>query len=63
MFRLAECYRKQGKNELAAAAYKRVVAEFADQTKLAEQSRTVLAQTFKIQTPQAAGTSNPQAEE
>ena len=48
LFRLAECYRKQGKNELAMAAYKRVVAEFADQTKLAEQSRTVLARTFKV---------------
>jgi tetratricopeptide (TPR) repeat protein len=53
LFRLAECYRKQGKNDPAIAAYKRVVQEFADQTKLAEQSRTVLAQTFKVQTPQA----------
>lgn len=53
LFRLAECYRKQGKNDLAAAAYSRVVQEFADQTKLAEQSRTVLAQTFKVQTEQA----------
>ena len=47
LFRLAECYRKQGKNDPAIAAYKRVVEEFADQTKLAEQSRTVFAQTFK----------------
>ena len=46
LFRLAECYRKQGKNDLAMAAYQRVVAEFADQTKLAQQSRTVLAQTI-----------------
>lgn len=46
LFRLAECYRKQGKNELAAAAYKRVVQEFADQAKLAEQSRTILARTI-----------------
>jgi tetratricopeptide (TPR) repeat protein len=63
LFRLAECYRKQGKNDLAVAAYSRVVQDFADQTKLAEQSRTVLAQTFKIQPPQAAGASNPQTEE
>ncbi len=63
LFRLAECYRKQGKNDLAMAAYKRVVAEFADQTKLAEQSRTVLARTFKVQTPQAAGATSPQTEE
>jgi tetratricopeptide (TPR) repeat protein len=63
LFRLAECYRKQGKNEPAMAAYKRVVAEFADQTKLAQQSQTVLAQTFKVQTPPAAGAPNPQTEE
>jgi tetratricopeptide (TPR) repeat protein len=63
LFRLAECYRKQGKNEPAMAAYKRVVAEFADQAKLAEQSRTVLARTFRVQTPQAAGASSPQTEE
>ena len=55
LFRLAECYRKQGKNDQAIAAYKRVASEFQDQTKLAEQSRTVLAQTFKAQTDQAAG--------
>jgi tetratricopeptide (TPR) repeat protein len=63
LFRLAECYRKQGKNDLAVAAYKRLVSEFADQTKLAEQSRTVLAQTFKVQPPQTTGASNPQTEE
>jgi tetratricopeptide (TPR) repeat protein len=42
LFRLAECYRKQGKSDQATAAYKRVVQEFADQTKLAEQSRSHL---------------------
>src|ERR1039457_3876431 len=42
LFRLAECYRKQGKNDQATAAYKRVVQEFADQKKLAEQSRSHL---------------------
>jgi len=42
LFRIAECYRKQGKNDQATAAYKRVVQEFADQTKLADQSRSHL---------------------
>jgi tetratricopeptide (TPR) repeat protein len=42
LFRMAECYRKLGKNDQATAAYKRVVQEFADQTKLAEQSRSHL---------------------
>jgi tetratricopeptide (TPR) repeat protein len=53
LFRLAECYRKQGKSDQAIAAYKRVASEFQDQTKLAEQSRTVLAQTFGTQPAQA----------
>jgi hypothetical protein len=53
LFRLAECYRKQGKDDQAIEAHKRVAQEFADQTKLAGQSRTVLAQTFKVQPPQA----------
>ena len=47
LFRLAECYRQQGKNEQAKAAYQRVVQEFADQSKLAEQSRSVLASSYK----------------
>jgi tetratricopeptide (TPR) repeat protein len=51
LFRLAESYRKQGKNDSAIAAYQRLVQEFADQTKLAEQSRTVLARDFKVQPP------------
>ncbi len=55
LFRLAECYRKQGKSDLAIAAYKRVASEFQDQTKLAEQSRTVLAQTLKVPPVRAAG--------
>jgi tetratricopeptide (TPR) repeat protein len=42
LFRIAECYRKQGKNDQATAAYKRVVQEFGDQAKLAEQSRSHL---------------------
>jgi tetratricopeptide (TPR) repeat protein len=42
LFHLAECYRKLGKNDLAAAAYQRVVREFPDQTKLADASRNYL---------------------
>src|ERR1017187_7533731 len=42
LFRIAECYRKLGKNDQAAAAYTRVVQDFADQTRLAEQSRSHL---------------------
>ena len=43
LFHLAECYRKLGKNDLAAAAYQRVVREFADQSKLADASRNNLS--------------------
>ena len=39
LFRLAECYRKQGKTADADAAYNRLIAEFADQTALSELSR------------------------
>jgi tetratricopeptide (TPR) repeat protein len=56
LFRMAECYRKQGSGPQAIAAYQRVVREFADQGKLAEQSRGVLTGTYH----KAAGeTPNP----
>jgi len=55
LFRLAECYRQQGKNDQAKSAYQRVVQEFADQSKLAAQSRTVLASTYKVQSKTEAG--------
>lgn len=42
LFRLAECYRKVGKRPQAIAAYRRVVAEFADQTALVASSRQQL---------------------
>ncbi len=42
LFHLAECYRKLGKKDMATAAYQRVVREFADQTKLADASRSYL---------------------
>jgi tetratricopeptide (TPR) repeat protein len=54
LFRLADCYRKQGKKDQAIAAYKRVVQDFPDQTKLASQSRDVLSKTYKVQPAQAA---------
>jgi hypothetical protein len=54
LFRLAECYRQQGKKELAMASYQRLIQEFADQSKLAEQSRTVLASTYKVTEPKPA---------
>jgi len=49
LFHLADCYRKQGKNEQAITAYKRVVREFPEQTKLADTSRNYLISVYKIQ--------------
>ena len=40
IFRLGECYRKQGKTNEAAAFYQRILRDFADQTELARLSRT-----------------------
>src|ERR1700691_4940930 len=48
LFRMAECYRKQGNRSQAIAAYQRVLKDFPDQTKLAAQSRTVLATTYSV---------------
>src|SRR5688572_23029565 len=56
LFRMAESYRKQGKDDQAIAAYKRVAREFADQGKLAEQSRSILAGTYR--TPATEAPSN-----
>jgi len=42
LFRLAECYRKQGNAQQANAAYNRLLAEFSDQSELAAQSRKAL---------------------
>jgi tetratricopeptide (TPR) repeat protein len=49
LFHLADCYRKQGKNEQAITAYKRLVHEFSEQTKLADTSRNYLISVYKIQ--------------
>jgi len=48
LFRMAECYRKEGKKPQAIAAYQRILKDFADQTKLAQQSRTILATIYSI---------------
>ena len=42
IFRLGECYRKQGKTNEANAQYQRIVREFADQKELATLSRQQL---------------------
>jgi hypothetical protein len=65
LFRLAECQRKLHRDDLAKAAYERIVREFADQGGVAEQSRTILAATYKVTPPSpAAGVyaANPQVE-
>ena len=48
LFRMAECYRKQGNRPQAIAAYQRLLKDFADQGKLAAQSRTLLATTYSV---------------
>jgi len=58
LFRMAECYRKQGNRGEAIAAYRRVVNEFADQSKLAAQSRGVLTKIYQVTPGQAADTGN-----
>jgi ankyrin repeat protein len=42
IFRLGECYRKQGKTNEASAQYERIVREFPDQTQLAQLSQGCL---------------------
>jgi len=54
LFRLAECYRKLGKNEQATAAYKRVVEQYPDQARLAEQSRRHLPNAKKSAAAESA---------
>jgi tetratricopeptide (TPR) repeat protein len=43
IFRLGECYRKQGKTNEATAQYQRIVQEFADQPALATLSQQNLS--------------------
>jgi hypothetical protein len=54
LFRMAESYRKLGKNDQAMAAYRRVTQEFADQSKLAEQSRSILIGTYNAAASEVA---------
>jgi len=56
LFHMAECYRKQGKNEQAATAYQRLVWEFPEEVKLVEASRKYVnaAFTFNLQARQVA---------
>lgn len=48
LFRMAECYRKQGQKFSAIVAYQRVLKEFADQVKLVQQSRTTLTTIYNV---------------
>jgi tetratricopeptide (TPR) repeat protein len=54
LFRIGECYRKLGKNEQANAAYKRVVEQYPDQARLAEQSRRHLPNAKKSAAAESA---------
>jgi tetratricopeptide (TPR) repeat protein len=55
LFRMAECYRKQGNRNAAINTYQRVVNEFPDQPKLVSQSHTILATTYQTTPPAANG--------
>ncbi|MDB6109950.1 MAG: Ankyrin repeat-like protein [Pedosphaera sp.] len=47
IFRLGECYRKQGKTNEATAQYQRILREFSDQTELANLSQSYAGNTAK----------------
>jgi hypothetical protein len=53
LFRLAECQRGLHHDDQAKAAYQRIVRDFADQGRVVDQSRTILAATYKIAPGQA----------
>jgi len=66
LFRLAECQRKLHHDDQAKAAYERIVREFPDQGSAAEQSRTILAATYKVTAAppaQAVFAASPQTRE
>jgi hypothetical protein len=48
LFRLAECYRQQGRKDEAVGAFQRVIREFGDQSGLSGKSRDILASVYKI---------------
>ena len=59
VFRLAECYRKQGKTNEAVAQYQRLVQDFSDQESLVGPSERNLAALGRATTPGVAEASNP----
>jgi tetratricopeptide (TPR) repeat protein len=62
LFRMAECYRKQGQKPQAIAAYQRVLKEFADQGKLVQQSRTTLINIYNVVPGDALPPQNPKVQ-
>jgi cytohesin len=60
VFRLGECYRRQGYTNEASAQYERVLREFADQTPLATLSRQNLI-ALGVSLPSASGGALPNA--
>ncbi len=54
LFRMAECYRKEGKRQQAIEAYQRVTRDFPDQGKLARQSRGALQNTYQLSADESA---------
>lgn len=72
LFRLAECYRKQGKTNEATAEYRRLVRDYTDQSTLVNLSRqnliglgstpTIASATATSQNPEALSTDEEQQE-
>jgi ankyrin repeat protein len=58
LFRLAECYRKQGKTNEASGEYQRLLRDYADQTTLVNLSRQNLTG-LGVSTPTTATASQP----
>jgi ankyrin repeat protein len=63
IFRLGECYRKQGKTNEANAQYERIVREFPDQSQLAQLSQGYLPATGAGAPGAAAGLATMPSEE
>ncbi|MGH7968140.1 MAG: ankyrin repeat domain-containing protein, partial [Limisphaerales bacterium] len=63
VFRLGECYRKQGHTNEADVQYERIVREFADQSSLVALSRSYLAAAGQSPVVETAGTAPATSEE
>jgi ankyrin repeat protein len=63
VFRLGECYRKQGNTNEANAQFQRIVREFPDQTELVALSRTYLLASGRAGAPESAGVVAPTSDE